>query len=118
MHAVARAVPARTFRGHEHLVVGGAPANWVQLGRHDVAPEVGLAVLAVAAVAEQQQLTTGSDDGGHPVGVAATATAALVGHLQLHAGLEAALQAGFHLSGAGCSGTLNSHELRLLLMIS
>lgn len=69
----------------------------MQLGRHDVAPEVGLAVVAVAAVAQQQQLAAGGDDGGHPVGVAA----ALVGHLQLHAGLEAALQAGLHLTGGG-----------------
>lgn len=100
VRAVACALPARTFRGHECLVVGGAPADWVQLGRHDVAPEVGLAVVAVAAVAQQQQLATGSDDGGHPVGVAAAAAAALVSHLQLHARLEAALQAGFHLLGA------------------
>lgn len=97
MRAVPCAVPLRTFRGHERLVVGGAPANRVQFGCHDVAPEVGLAVVAVATVAQQQQLATGSDDGGHPVGVATTATAALVGDLQLHARLEAALQAGFHL---------------------
>lgn len=81
VHAVARAVSVRTFRGHEGLVVGGTPANWVKLGRHDVTPEVGLAVVAVATVAQQQQLATGSDDGGHPVAVATTATAALVGHL-------------------------------------
>lgn len=73
----------------------------MQLGRHDVAPEVGLAVVAVAAVAQQQQLAAGGDDGGHPVGVAA----ALVGHLQLHAGLEAALQAGLHLTGGWVGGT-------------
>lgn len=93
----ASAVPPPTFGGHEGLVVLGAPAHWVQLGRHDVAPEVGFAVVAVAAVAQQQQLAAGGDDGGHPVGVAA----ALVGHLQLHAGLEAALQAGLHLMGGG-----------------
>lgn len=84
-----------TFRGHEGLVVLGAPAHRVQLGRHDVTPEVGLAVLAVAAVAQQQQLSAGSDDGGHPVCV----WAVLVGHFQLHARLEAALQADLHLTG-------------------
>lgn len=76
-----------TFRGHEVLVVQGAPAHRVQLRRHDVAPEVGLAVVAVAAEAQQQQLPAGGDDGGHPEGV----RAAPVGHLQLHAGLKAAL---------------------------
>lgn len=84
-----------TFRGHEGLVVLGAPAHRVQLGRHDITPEVGLAVLAVAAVAQQQQLAAGGDDGGHPVRV----RAALVGHFQLHARLEAALQAELHLTG-------------------
>lgn len=70
----------------------------MQLRRHDVAPEVGLAVVAVAAEAQQQQLAAGGDDGGHPVRV----RAAPVGHLQLHAGLEAALQAGLHLGENTC----------------
>lgn len=84
-----------TFRGHEGLVVLGAPAHRVQVGRHDITPEVGLAVLAVAAEAQQQQLAACGDDGGHPVRV----RAALVGHFQLHARLEAALQADLHLRG-------------------
>lgn len=82
-----------TFGGRQGLVVEGAPAHRVQLRRHHVAPEVGLALVAVAAEAQQQQLPAGGDDGGHPVGVRAAA----VGHLQLHPGLEAALQAGLHL---------------------
>lgn len=82
-----------TFGGRQRLVVEGAPAHWVQLRRHDVAPEVGLTLVAVAAEAQQQQLPAGGDDGGHPVGVRAAA----VGHLQLHPRLEAALQAGLHL---------------------
>lgn len=84
-----------TFGGHEGLIVQGAPAHRVQLGRHDVAPEVGLAVLAVAAEAQQQQLAARGDNGGHPVRV----RVALIGHLQLHTRLEAALQADLHLTG-------------------
>lgn len=82
-------------------MVLGAPAHRVQLGRHHVAPEVGPAVVAVAAVAQQQQLAAGGDDGGHPVGL----WAALTGHLQLHARLEAALQADLHLQGAAARGS-------------
>lgn len=91
-----------TFGGHEGLVVLGAPAHRVQLGRHDVAPEIRLAVVAVAAEAQQQQLAARGDDGGHPVGV----WAALIGHFQLHAGLEAALQADLHLGGQRQSSSL------------
>lgn len=78
---------APTFRGLEGLVVLCAPAYWVEFGSHDITPEVGLAVISVATEAQQQQLATGGDDGGHPVGV----WAALIGHLQLHPRLEAAL---------------------------
>lgn len=65
----------------------------MQLGRHDIAPEVGLAVVAIAAEAQQKQLAACGDDGRHPVRV----RVALIGHFQLHAGLEAALQADLHL---------------------
>jgi len=84
-----------TFGGHERLAVLGAPAHRVQLCCHDITPEVGLAVVAVAAVAQQKQLATCGDDGGHPVCVRAVP----IGYLQFHAWLEAALEAGFHLSG-------------------
>lgn len=84
-----------TFRGHEGLVVKGAPAHWVQLSCHDITPEVSLAVITVATEAQQEQLATGGDDGGHPVRVGA----ALISHFKLHARLEAALQAELHLEG-------------------
>lgn len=82
-----------TFRGHEGLIVLCTPANWVQLSCHDITPEVSLAVLAVATEAQEQQLATCSDDGGHPISV----WVALIGHFELHARLEAALKADLHL---------------------
>lgn len=98
-----------TFGGHEGLVVLRAPAHRVQLGGHHVAPEVGLAVVSVPAEAQQQQLATRGDDGGHPVGV----RAALIGHLQLHAGLEAALQAHLHLRRHNITGMSSLSGLSL-----
>lgn len=102
-----------TFGGHEGLIVQGAPAHRVQLGRHDVAPEVGLAVLAVAAEAQQQQLAARGDNGGHPVRV----RVALIGHLQLHTRLEAALQADLHLTGTNIV-LWSRGEIRLLFSLS
>lgn len=93
LHRVLVPVFAPTFRGHEGLVVLRAPSHRVQLGGHDITPEVSLAVVSVAAEAQQQQLAARGDDGGHPVGVRAV----FIGHLQLHAGLEAALKTDLHL---------------------
>lgn len=98
-----------TFRGHEGLVVLGAPAHRVQLGCHDVAPEVGFAVLAVAAEAQQQQLATRGDNSGHPVCV----RVALIGHFQLHTRLEAALQADLHLGGRETQHTVEYYVVFL-----
>lgn len=44
-----------------------APTQRVKVGRHDVTPEVSAAVVLVSLVAQEQQLPTGGDDGGHPV---------------------------------------------------
>lgn len=84
---------AGTFRHFEDLLVLLTPADGVQVSRQDVTPEVSLAVLAVAVVAQQQQLPARGDDGGHPVGVLVR----LDSHLQLHARGKTVLQTCIHL---------------------
>lgn len=91
--APASAHRAGTFRHFENLLVLLAPADGVQVSCQDVTPEVGFAVLAVAVVAQQQQLPTRGDDGGNPVGVLVR----LDSHFQLHAGGKTILQACVHL---------------------
>lgn len=41
----------------------------MEVSRHDVTPEVGAAVVVVTFVSQEEQLATGGDDGGHPVGL-------------------------------------------------
>lgn len=83
-----------TIWRHQDLVVLRAPAHGVQVCCHHVAPEVCPALVPVAAVAQQQELPAGGDDGSHPVRV----WVALVGHFQFHPWLETALKADFNLA--------------------
>lgn len=71
-----------------------APAQRVEVCRHDVTPEVCPAVILVALVAQQQQLATCGDDVGHPVRAVGLGAHA---HLQLHARCQSCLQALVHL---------------------
>lgn len=82
-----------TFRHFENPVVLLTPADGVQVSSQDVTPEISLAVLAVAVVAQQQQLPARGDDGGDPVGVLVR----LDSHFQLHARGKAILQTCIHL---------------------
>lgn len=76
------------------LAVLAAPAQRVQVRRHDVAPEVGATVVLVALVPQQQQLAARGDDVGHPVRVIRLRAHA---HLQLHTRRQPRLQALVHL---------------------
>lgn len=84
---------AGTFRHFENLLVLLTPSDGVQVSSQDVTPEVGLAVLAIAVVAQQQQLPARRDDGGDPVGVLVR----LDSHFQLHARGKTVLQTCIHL---------------------
>lgn len=86
---------AGTFRHFENLLVLLTPADGVQISCQDVTPEVSLAVLAVAVVAQQQQLPARGDDGGNPVGVLVR----LDSHFQLHTRGKTILQTCIHLKG-------------------
>lgn len=76
------------------LAMLAAPAQRVEVRRHDVAPEVGATVVLVALVPQQQQLATCGDDVSHPVRAVGLRAHA---HLQLHARRQARLQALVHL---------------------
>lgn len=81
------------WRPHD-LAMLAAPAQWVEVCRHDVAPEVGTPVILVALVPQQQQLATRGDDVSHPVRAIGLRAHA---HLQLHAWRQPRLQALVHL---------------------
>lgn len=83
-----------TFGWLQQFVVLCTPAHRMQLCSHDVTPEVSAAFVAVATVAQQQQLAACCDDGSNPVCVSTTP----IGHLQLHPSLETALQTQLHLN--------------------
>lgn len=58
-----------TLGGSHGFALLQAPAQGVEVSRHDVTPEVGAAVVVVTFVSQEEQLATGGDDGGHPVGL-------------------------------------------------
>lgn len=63
-----RRQPRLTLWCPHGLAMLAAPAQRVEVCRHDVAPEVGAPVVLVALVPQQQQLATCGDDVSHPVG--------------------------------------------------
>lgn len=82
-----------TFGSFEGLLVLLTPADGVEASSPDVAPEVCLPVLPIAFVAEQEQLFTGRNDGGHPVSLRILSQS----HLQLHPRSKPILQTYVHL---------------------
>lgn len=62
-----RRQPRLTLGRSHGLAMLAAPAQRVEVCRHDVAPEVGAPVVLVALVPQQQQLATCGDDVSHPV---------------------------------------------------
>lgn len=65
-----------TIRRHQDLIILRTPANGVKVCCHYVTPEIRPAVISIAAVTKQQELSTCCNDRSHPVRV----RIALVGH--------------------------------------
>lgn len=91
-------------RSHFSSVLS-APAKRMQVGGHDVTPEVCSAVVLVTLITQQQQLPAGGDDGGYPEAFGF----ALHTYLELHAWREAGLQAQVDLEGN--AGTTHCYTL-------
>lgn len=83
-----------TFRGFEGLLILLTPPNGVKVSFPDVTPEVRSPVLSIAIVAEEEQLLTGSNDGGNPVDFRIF----FHNHLQFHPRSKSILQTCIHLN--------------------
>ena len=83
-----------TFRGFEGLLILLTPPNGVEVSLPDVTPEVCSPVVPVAIVAEEEQLLTGGNDGGNPVGF----RIGFHNHLQFHPRSKSILQTCVHLN--------------------
>lgn len=85
---------ALTLRGFHGFAILPAPAQWVEVCRHYVAPEVSSSVILVSFIPQQQQLATCGYYISHPVGIVSFRAHT---HLQLHAWSQSRLQALVHL---------------------
>ena len=85
---------AITFWGFEGLFILFTPPNGIEVSLPDVTPEVCSAILPVAIVPEEEQLLTGGNDGGNPVGFRIS----FHSHLQFHPRSKSILQTCVHLN--------------------